>query len=119
MKKRARRQLIELSSEPVNSYEAQYIGVESYYDSEYEALFETSALNSLADRNNNESELVKWPTKLTAITIEHPWMPPCDINEKDPRRTRYLQIRAEILHKWYDASTPEHWGTAEHPMLLE
>lgn len=119
MKKRARRQLIELSSEPVNSYEAQYIGVESYYDSEYEALFESSALNSLADRNNNGSELVKWPTKLTVITIEHPWMPPFDINEKDPRRTRYLQIRAEILHKWYDASTPEHWGTAEHPMLLE
>ena len=94
------------------------ISVEERYDPEYEALFKPGLLTPSFDKNNN-FKLAKWPSKLTLITIDHPGIPPLDIDEKDPRRTRYLQIRAEILHQWYDAPTPEHWGTEDHPVLLD
>lgn len=41
------------------------------------------------------------------------------IRKDDPRRARYAQRRAEILHLHYGAATPEHWGTASHPLEID
>ena len=87
------------------------IGVDYRSDPEYDRLFER--------RDNNNLVLAEWPAKLALIQLEAPSLPPFDIPESDPRRAKYLEIRAEILYEHYGGATPPHWGTASHPLTLE
>lgn len=124
-KYRARQQLLKLTTAPATARDSQYLGVESNYDKEYEQLFEfqrTIGMSSTRRDNNNNSsdrESIKWPRKLIPITIERTWLPPFDIKKEDPRRARYLEIRAEILHTQYDGATPAHWKAAQNPVRID
>lgn len=72
-----------------------------------------------SDQNlDRESHAVPWRYTLVPATIETPSLPPFDIPENDPRRTRYLQRRAELLHQFYDGPTPQHRGTSESPVII-
>lgn len=62
--------------------------------------------------------------KLIPITeSEPPHLPSlhliAGLRKGDPRRAKLQERRAEVLHQYYDAATPAHWGTAEHPLELE
>lgn len=62
----------------------------------------------------------EWPARLTEVTgKEFPNLPPLTIPESDPRKARYLQRRAEILHEFYGGATPAHYGSASAPITLE
>lgn len=91
------------------------VGAAYYHDNEYEELFSRSANRD----NNNHITLIEWPSKLTPVSIEYPSLPPLTIREDDPRRPRYLERRAELLHEHYGGATPEHWKTGENLTSLE
>lgn len=91
------------------------IGAEYYNDNEYEELF-----NQSANRDRSKPiTLIEWPSKLIPCTIEYPSLPSLKIPEDDPRRPRYLERRAELLHVHYGGATPEHWKADENVILLE
>lgn len=109
---------------PVTETDSESLGTERvYFDLEYEAYFNphlrTRKRKSIRkDIRIKSIEYSPWPRELK-IVGNKPSLPPLSYPPGDPRRTRYLQIRAEILHTEYGASTPEHWGTAEQPIILE
>ncbi|CAL1671573.1 unnamed protein product [Lasius platythorax] len=91
------------------------IGATYYNDNEYEELF-----NPSANRDHNKPiTLIEWPSKLIPLTIEYPSLPSLKIPEDDPRRTRYLERRAEILYEHYGGATPEHQKTDENITHLD
>lgn len=57
---------------------------------------------------------VEWRLHPVDLVVDYPWLPPLDILITDPRRERYTQIRAELLHRHYGGATPAHW-----PIQLE
>lgn len=97
-----------------NEY-SQFIGTEYYNDSEYEELF-----NQSANRDSSKPiTLIEWPAKLIPFTIEYPSLPSLKIPEDDPRRTRYMERRAELLYEHYGGATPEHQKTGENIIHLD
>lgn len=109
---------------PVTEADSEFLGTErNYIDAEYEALFDshfqlrkTKPLRK--DIRVKSIECFRWPHNLPTIE-SNPSLPPLDYAPGDPRKTRYLQIRAEVLHIEYGASTPEHWGSADQPIILD
>lgn len=109
---------------PVTETDSEFLGTErNFIDTEYEAFFDPLFQSNRAkplrkDIRVKSIEYIRWPRKLVNIR-NNPSLPPLDYVPEDPRRTRYLQIRAEILHAEYGASTPEHWGSADQPIVLD
>jgi len=109
---------------PVTEADSEFLGAERvHFDTEYEAFFnprfelkETKPLRK--DIRIKSIEYTRWPRNLTNVGI-NPSLPPLNYVSGDPRKERYLEIRAEVLHTEYGASTPEHWGTADQPIVLE
>lgn len=98
---------------PVTETDSEFLGTErNYLDTEYEAFFDsrfqlrrTKPIRK--DIRIKSIEYFRWPRNLATVR-NNPSLPPLDYVPEDPRRIRYLQIRAEILHTEYGASTPEH-----------
>lgn len=109
---------------PVTETDSEFLGTERIYlDTEYEAFFNPQVqLKGIKpirkDIRIKSIEYSQWPRNLTTLESK-PSLPPLNYAPGDPRKTRYLQIRAEVLHKEYGASTPEHWGTADQPIILD
>lgn len=98
---------------PATEADSEFLGTERiYFDIEYDAYFNScfqlkEIKPTRKDIRIKSIEYSRWPRKL--ITVENkPSLPPLDYIPGDPRVTRYLQIRAEVLHTEYGASTPEH-----------
>lgn len=109
---------------PVTEADSEFLGTERVYcDIEYDAYFSPNfQLREIKplrkDIRIKSIEYRWWPRKL--ITLENKAsLPPSEYTPGDPRATRYLQIRAEVLHTEYGASTPAHWGTANQPIILD
>ncbi|EFN65108.1 hypothetical protein EAG_02066 [Camponotus floridanus] len=120
----ARKLYFNYKYDPVTQKDSDLLGTERInFDPEYEAYFDprlaVKEVKTLRkDIRIKTIEYFPWPRELKVIDTR-PFLPPLEYATGDPRRTRYLQLRAEVLHTAYGASTPEHWGTADQPIILE
>jgi len=109
---------------PVTETDSEFLGTErNYIDTEYEAFFDSRLQLKRTkpirkDIRIKSIEYFRWPRNLANVR-NNPSLPPLDYVPEDPRRTRYLQICAEILHTECGACTPEHWGSADQPIILD
>lgn len=108
----------------VTQADSEFLGTErTYFDIEYEAhfnpRFRVKEIKPMRkDIRIKTIEYSRWPRKLKTVE-DKPSLPPLYYVAGDPRAKRYLQIRAEVLHTAYGASTPEHWGSANQPIILD
>jgi hypothetical protein len=133
--RRLKRLLFELPYSPVLGTELDYAG-----DTEYENYFAAKPACKAESKPrivNIERVRVTFTTResrtfmvrrfcyrLTPIReAESPSIPAWkwikSIRKDDPRRAAYIRRRAEILHQFFDAPPPAHWGTADHPLELD
>ena len=133
--RRLKRLLFELPYSPVLGTELDYAG-----DTEYENYFTAKSARkaeskprivniervraTFITRESRTFMVRRFCYRLTPIReAESPSIPSWrwinSIRKDDPRRARYTQRRTEILHLHYGAATPEHWGTASHPLEID
>ncbi|XP_072763726.1 uncharacterized protein [Anoplolepis gracilipes] len=123
----ARRLYYEYKYAPVSEADSEFLGTDRlYFDLEYEAYFNptlrTKQVKPLrTDIRIKSMGYFPWPRKLIQLDTQllFPPLPPANYVPGDPRKTRYLQIRDEILYLNYGCSTPEHWGSAEQPIVID